>query len=251
MAIQDASTIMTLERQVSIVTLPALDLASSWTWVKNRSETVQEAVQKTRETRETAVRRTASSLAQASDEELMVAIIEGESMALELLYERHGRLAYALAYRLLHDAQAAEDIVQEAFLAAWRKAGTYNTRQGSVYNWLQSIVRHRAIDRLRSASNRKQLCSPLDAEIEQHTFCTEPDACEQVWHSEQRRLVLAALAQIPAEQRQVIDLAYFDGYTHAEIAEMLHLPPGTVKGRIRLGLQKLKVLLEDSYINEH
>jgi RNA polymerase sigma factor (sigma-70 family) len=247
MTILDAPTTIALEQQVPVEVFP-LDLTGSWAWAKNRGVAVREALQ---ETRETTVKRAAGSLDQASDEELIAAITEGEDVALELLYERYERLAYALAYRLVHDCQVAEDIVQEAFLAIWRKAGTYRTHHGSVYNWLLSIVRHRAIDRLRSASNRKQLCAPLDVEIEQYPLCTEPDACDQVWQSEQRRLVLAALAQIPEEQRQVIDLAYFDGYTHAEIAEMLHLPLGTVKGRMRLGLQKLKVLLEKSGMNEH
>jgi len=186
----------------------------------------------------------------SGDTELLAAIAQGEEEALEHLYERYARLSYALAYRLLHDSLAAEDLVQEAFLAIWRKAGTYQPQQGSVYSWLQAIVHHRAIDRLRSAANRDQLCAPFEPDMEQQTLSAEPDACEQVWHGEQRRMVLAALAQIPPEQRQVIDMAYFGGYTHVEISEMLHIPLGTVKGRMRLGLQKMKSLLDESGINE-
>ncbi len=206
---------------------------------------VRDALQRTRGER---VKPTAGSLAQATDTELMAAISVGDEVALEYLYERYARLAYALAYRILHDAQAAEDIVQEAFLAIWRKAATYQAQHGSVYSWLQAIVHHRAIDRLRATANRDLLCSPLEPGVEQQT--SEPDTCDMVWHGEQRRMVLAALAHIPQEQQQVINLAYFGGYTHTEIAEMLHLPLGTVKGRMRLGLQKMKLLLEESGINE-
>lgn len=235
----------TLETQPPGPSFPTLDLAGTMAQVKNWSVAVRATSNKTREG-EAAYK----SLTLASDAELLAAIAQGQEEALERLYERYARLSYALAYRLLHDSLAAEDIVQEAFLAIWRKAGTYQAQHGSVYSWLQAIVHHRAIDRLRSAANRDQLYAPLEPEMEQQTLSAEPDACDQVWRDEQRRMVIAALAHIPAEQRQVIDMAYFGGYTHVEIAEMLHIPLGTVKGRMRLGLQKMKSLLDESGINE-
>ena len=237
----------TLEMQAAMPSFPTLDLSDAITQVKNWGMAVRGTLQKPKEDEAAS---TYASLAQASDIELMRSIALGEEAALERLYERYSRLAYSLAYRLLRDSLAAEDIVQEAFLAIWRKAGTYQAQNGSVYSWLQAIVHHRAIDRLRSAANREQSCTPLEPDVEQQTLSAEPDACDQVWRREQRSLVVAALAHIPPEQREVIDLAYFGGYTHVEIAEMLHIPLGTVKGRMRLGLQKMKLLLEESGINE-
>lgn len=228
--------------------LPMLDLTGAIVQAKSWTGAVYGTLQKARQGQ---AKQADGSFAQSTDIELMAAIAAGQEVALERLYERYGRLAYALAYRLLHDSLAAEDIVQEAFLAVWRKAGTYQPQHGSVYSWLQAIVHHRAIDRLRSASNRDQSYTPLEPGIELQTMRTEPDACDQVWQGEQRRLVLSALAQIPPEQRQVIDMAYFGGYTHMEIAELLHLPLGTVKGRMRLGLHKMKLLLEESGLNEN
>jgi RNA polymerase sigma-70 factor (ECF subfamily) len=184
-----------------------------------------------------------------SDEELMAAICDGSESALELLYERYHRYAFSLAYRMLHDTAAAEDIVQEAFLAIWRKADSYQQQHGSVRSWLQAIVHHRAIDKIRASAHRDQQCTSLQADNEQDPASAEPELWEQAWHDEQSRLIRAALEHIPAEQRQVIELAYFGGYTHAEISEQWHIPLGTVKGRMRLGLQKLKLLLEDDGID--
>src|SRR5579864_5734584 len=175
-----------LERQLPPTTFPTLDLADAVAQAKIWGAAVRTTLQKAREEKAAV---TVRSLAQASDLELVAAIAMGEEAALECLYERYARPAYAVAYRLLRDVQAAEDIVQDAFLAIWRKAGTYQAQHGSVYSWLQAIVHHRAIDRLRAAANREQLCSPLDADIEQHPLCAEPDAYNQVWHGEQRRLV--------------------------------------------------------------
>ncbi|HYT28219.1 MAG TPA: sigma-70 family RNA polymerase sigma factor [Ktedonobacteraceae bacterium] len=191
----------------------------------------------------------------ASDEELMAAICGGSEFALELLYERYHRYAFFLAYRILHDPAAAEDIVQEAFLALWRKADSYQQQHGSVHSWLQAIVHHRAIDKIRASAHRDQQCISLQAgrdksdSYEQDPVSAEPELWEQAWHDEQSRLIRAALNQIPAEQRQVIELAYFGGYTHTEISEQWNIPLGTVKGRMRLGLQKLKLLLQEDGID--
>ncbi len=180
-----------------------------------------------------------------TDEELISAICKGEEYAIEILYERYHRYAYSLAYRILHDPQAAEDIVQDAFLSIWRKASSYQVQHGSVHSWIQAIVHHRAIDKVRAAAHRDQQWTPLITDNEQDPSSEQPDVWEQTWQGEQHRMIRSVLDQIPAEQRMVIELAYFGGYTHAEISEQCHIPMGTVKGRMRLGLQKMKILLSE------
>jgi len=191
-----------------------------------------------------------------SDEDLVSEICRGAEWAIELLYQRYHRYAYALAYRILHESSAAEDIVQEAFLSIWRKAASYQKQQGSVHSWLQAIVHHRAIDKLRSAAHRDNQWVPLEVENEQDLAggvsqgsrladTRQSDVWEEAWRHEQRTLICSVLEQLPPEQRQVIELAYFGGYTHTEIAEQWHIPLGTVKGRMRLGLQKMKHLLQE------
>ncbi len=180
-----------------------------------------------------------------TDEELISAICNGEEYAMEILYERYHRYAYSLAYRILHDPVAAEDIVQDAFLSIWRKAASYQVQHGSVHSWLQAIVHHRAIDRVRAAVHRDRQWTPLQVENEQDPPGVQADVWEQAWCDERHRIIRTVLGQLPAEQRMVIELAYFGGYTHAEIAEQWHIPLGTVKGRMRLGLQKMKVLLAE------
>ena len=180
-----------------------------------------------------------------SDEELISAICQGADWALETLYQRYHRYAYTLAYRILHDSTAAEDIVQEVFLSVWRKAASYQKHHGSVFSWLQAIVHHRAIDRVRSAAHRDHQWTPLQVEGEQDPAGDQCEVWEQAWHHEQGELIRQVLEQLPSEQRQVIELAYFGGYTHAEIAEKVNIPLGTVKGRMRLGLQKMKHLLRE------
>ena len=180
-----------------------------------------------------------------TDEQLMAAICKGEESAIEVLYERYHRYAYSLAYRILRDPVAAEDIVQDAFLSIWRKASSYQAQNGSVQSWIQAIVRHRAIDKIRASAHRDYQWTPLQADNEQDPPGEQPDVWEQAWQSEQHRIICEVLAQIPGEQRMVIELAYFGGLTHAEISEQCHIPLGTVKGRMRLGLQKMKSLLAE------
>ena len=179
------------------------------------------------------------------DEQLIAAICIGEESAIEALYERYHRYAYSLAYRILRDPLAAEDIVQDAFLSIWRKASSYQAKNGSVQNWIQAIVRNRAIDKIRASAHRDYQWTPLQVENEQDPPSDEPDVWEQAWQSEQHRIIREVIKQIPVEQRMVIELAYFGGLTHAEISEQYHIPLGTVKGRMRLGLQKMKALLAE------
>ena len=191
---------------------------------------------------------------QMSDEEVMQAIGLGEEWAMELLYARYHRYAYSLAYRILGESAASEDIVQEAFLSIWRKAASYQRQYGNVHSWLQAIVHNRAIDRVRSAAYREQQWKPLQGdereqdggrESEQEPTSTQPDVWEEAWQRERSLLIRQALATLPCEQRQVIEESYFEGYTHFEIAQRRNLPLGTVKGRMRLGLQKMRRYLEE------
>jgi RNA polymerase sigma-70 factor (ECF subfamily) len=178
------------------------------------------------------------------DETLILSICEGKEQAMEALYTRYSRYAYSLAYRILHDSAAAEDIVQEAFLSVWRKAASYQTQQGSVRSWLQAIIHHRAIDRVRASAHRDQYVTQLEPEHEQEIVSEQPEVWEEAWQREQAVVIRSALEQLPQEQRLVIGLAYFGGYTHSEISERWHIPLGTVKGRMRLGLQKMRQLLQ-------
>jgi RNA polymerase sigma-70 factor (ECF subfamily) len=183
--------------------------------------------------------------ATASDETLMVALAQGAEWAMEQLYQRYARYVYALAYRILHDSGIAEDIVQDVFLSVWRKALSYQEQQGSVRNWLQAIVHHRAIDKVRASTHRDHQWTQLQAENEQDPPSEAPEVWEEAWQKEQATILRNALAQLPQAQRRIIELSYFAGYTHIEIAERENLPLGTVKGRMRLALQKLRNLLRE------
>ena len=179
----------------------------------------------------------------ANDEELISAICHGSEQAMEIFYQRYYRYAYALAYRLLHESTAAEDIVQEVFLSVWRKAATYQRQHGSVYSWLQAIVHHRAIDRLRSVANRNNQWAPLQVEGEQDPPSPQRDVWEEAWQKEQSQFIRNALAQLPAEQRDVIELAYFEGLTMHEIAEKTGETVGNVRHHFYRGLDKLRSCL--------
>src|SRR5450759_4829709 len=146
-----------------------------------------------------------------TDEELISAICLGAEWAIELLYQRYYRLAYALAYRILCESTAAEDIVQETFLSIWRKAASYLKQNGSVFSWIQAIVHHRAIDKVRYSANRDRNWTPLQTEGEQDPPSEQPDVWEQAWNQERGQLIRAVLGQLPAEQRLVIEQAYSGG----------------------------------------
>ena len=175
-------------------------------------------------------------------------ILQGEHFEREAM--THLDSLVRVASRLTRNISDAEDIVQEAFLLAWRKAAYYQRQEGSVRSWLQAIVHHRAIDKTRSASYRETQCSPLETESELNYPSQQPDVWEEAWRNEQQTLIRSAMAQIPAEQRHVIELAYFGGFTQAEIAEREGIPLGTVKGRMRLGLQKLRLLLQEYGVDQ-
>lgn len=174
-----------------------------------------------------------------ADEELMPLVGRKDPEAFEVLYDRHGGAAYSLAYRIVGDRAAAEEVTQEAFISVWRSGARFDSTRGSVRSWLLSVVRNRAIDFLRSrAGKAPKLDFDDDSALEQRpaTERTEDEALRRETAAELRD----ALAELPGEQSKVIELAYFGGFSHSEIARILGLPMGTVKGRMRLGLEKIR-----------
>ncbi|HEY8770460.1 MAG TPA: sigma-70 family RNA polymerase sigma factor [Thermoleophilaceae bacterium] len=177
-----------------------------------------------------------------ADEELMALLQEGSTRAFELVYDRHGGAAFSLAYRMVPNRTTAEDITQEAFLSIWRSRTRYEPTRGSVRTWVLGIVHNRAIDALRRniVHDRRRTSAEGLEEREEAPERTEIEVARlQEAHS-----VRDALKELPKEQARVLELAYFGGFSHSQIAEMLEMPIGTVKGRMRLGLEKLRRALE-------
>jgi len=179
-----------------------------------------------------------------ADEELMGLVQDGEVRAFEVIFDRHASVAFSLAYRMCGRPAMAEDIVQEAFLSLWRSAAAYDASRGSVRTWVLSVVRNRAIDAFRreGAKAASDVGEPGLAERIPAPELTD----REVERRDDARQVRDALKGLPPDQRQVIELAYFGGFSHTQIAEMLKLPAGTVKGRMRLGLSKLRFALGDA-----
>jgi RNA polymerase sigma-70 factor (ECF subfamily) len=178
-----------------------------------------------------------------ADEELMQLVREGEARAFEVVFDRHGGAAFSLAYRMCGRRAMAEDVVQEAFLSLWRSGARYDRGRGSVRSWVLSVVHNRAIDALRRGvvRDRRNVDDEGIAERIAAPDLTDAEAARR----EEAREVRGALDELPTEQRQVIELAYFGGFTHNQIAGMLELPIGTIKGRMRLGLTKMRLALGD------
>lgn len=184
----------------------------------------------------------------ATDEELLLAVTRHNLEAFEEFYERHHRTALAVAFRVLDDAALAEDAVQEAFVAVWRQARSYSRDRGRARTWLLSIARHRAIDMTRGKAFKLDAASLDRLPIQP----AASDLVETVFGNLVRDELRHAVESLPAEQRRAVDLAYFRGYTNREISDKTGVPLGTVKGRIRLGMRKLRGLLakregEDSH----
>ena len=177
-----------------------------------------------------------------ADEDLMQLVRKGDSAAFEVVYERHATAAFSLAYRMCGARGAAEDVVQEAFLSLWRSGARYDRARGSVRTWVLGIVHNRAIDSLRrSTVHDKRRVS--DEGIEERFEAPERTEVEAARRDEARS-VRSIIDELPEEQGRVIQLAYYGGFTHTEIAEMLETPIGTVKGRMRLGLEKMRARLQ-------
>jgi RNA polymerase sigma-70 factor (ECF subfamily) len=178
-----------------------------------------------------------------ADEDLMPLIQGGSADAFGVLYDRHSSAAFSLSYRITGRRAEAEESLQDAFLAVWRSGARYDPRRGSVRSWLLGIVHNRTIDAVRRASVHDRRRASADG-IEEQLEARELTDVEVVRRLDAVR-VRAALDELPPEQVRVIELAYFGGFTHVEIAEMLEMPLGTVKARMRLGLQKLRTRLEE------
>jgi RNA polymerase sigma-70 factor (ECF subfamily) len=181
----------------------------------------------------------ASKAERLADEELMPLIGEKNPDAFEVFYDRHGGVAYSLAYRIVGERGAAEDVTQEAFISIWRSGARYDAARGSVRTWMLGIVRNRAIDALRSKAGRAPKLDFDDDSILEHRPAAEQTESEAL-QRETAQEVRGALDELPGEQAKVIQLAYFGGFSHSEIAGMLGVPLGTVKGRMRLGLEKIR-----------
>jgi RNA polymerase sigma-70 factor, ECF subfamily len=176
---------------------------------------------------------------QPPDDALLASLAARDLSALATLYDRYGRLAYSLAYRILGESEAAEDVVQDAFLSAWRGAGSYRRDRGNPRAWLLSIVHHRAVDILR----RKTTFRPAPLEMAEFQP-SDDDTALAAEKNVENRTVREVLETLPQAQRRTIELAYFGGYTHVELSELMGVPLGTVKGRMRIGLQKMRRALE-------
>jgi RNA polymerase sigma-70 factor (ECF subfamily) len=178
-----------------------------------------------------------------ADEDLMAHVRDGEPRAFEVIFDRHSSAAFSLAYRMCGRRAMAEDVVQEAFLSLWRSGARYDRRRGSVRNWVLGVVHNRAIDAFRRGVVREGR-NVSDEGIAERLPAEEQTDME-VARRDEARHVQGALDELPVEQRQVVELAYFGGFTHTQIAQMLQLPAGTVKGRMRLALTKMRIALGD------
>jgi RNA polymerase sigma-70 factor (ECF subfamily) len=182
--------------------------------------------------------RAADKLRRLADEDLMQLVAHNDADAFEVVLERHADAAFSLAYRMCGRHAIAEDVAQDAFLAIWRSGGRYDRTRGSVRTWTLGIVHHRAVDALRRSDVHARRRA-TDEGIEETLEATERTDVQAVENAAAREL-RDALGELPADQRRVIELAYFGGFTHIEIASMLEEPVGTIKGRMRLGLKKLR-----------
>jgi RNA polymerase sigma-70 factor (ECF subfamily) len=172
--------------------------------------------------------------------ELLAAMARGDKQALAGLYDQLSGPLYSLACRMLGDTGEAQDLVQDIFLQVWRTAASYDPGRGSVFTWMATLTRNRAIDRIRMRKRRSELLANAAPELQPNALGGEADSAGSLWLSEKSAAVRAALADLVPEQQQAIELAYFSGLTQQEIAAKLSEPLGTIKARIRRGLLRLK-----------
>jgi RNA polymerase sigma-70 factor (ECF subfamily) len=181
-----------------------------------------------------------------SDADLAAQLAVGEQWPMEVLYDRYVRLVFSVVLKILHDKERAEDVVQEVFARVWRSADRFQDSRGSFSSWLLAIAHNRAIDELRRQGTQKRQVVLADEDDARLRSVSDPAGgpAEQAWIAQERTRVRKALQQLPPEQREVIVLAYFGGLTQRDIAAQTNTPLGTVKTRVRLGLQKLRDLLK-------
>ena len=182
---------------------------------------------------------------ETEDERLAKRVAEGDALALEQLYDRYGQPVYSLALRIVRDPQIAEELTQEVFVRLWRYAGTFDSARGRFSGWLLGIAHNLALNEVRRWQSRPQKAElPSDDDERPYELVDESaDAAEAAWLNIRRETIVGALKQLPEAQRRAIELAFFGGYTHLEIANMLGDPLGTIKSRIRIGMQRLRELL--------
>jgi len=185
-------------------------------------------------------------LSALSDVDLISRVSDGDPKALEVLYERYSRVVYSFALRIVGDPQIAEELLQEVFFRAWQQGKAFRETRGAFVTWLLSITHNMAIDEVRKRRRRPQ---KADSEEPELVLAGVPDTSQdvesEVWLSSLRTTIEAAMVQLPAPQREAIELAYFQGLTQREISERLSEPLGTIKTRMRLGIQKLREQLGD------
>lgn len=187
---------------------------------------------------------TRSELQRLADEDLMPLVAAKDPIAFEVFYDRHGGAAYSLAYRIVGNSQSAEDVTQEALISIWRSGARFDRARGSVRGWTLGIVRNRAIDLLRRDSGRAPKLA-FDSEEILERRPSEDLTDVEALRRETAREVRGALSGLPDDQSRVIQLAFFGGFSHSEIATMLNQPLGTIKGRMRLGMEKIRAALAE------
>jgi RNA polymerase sigma-70 factor, ECF subfamily len=187
----------------------------------------------------------ASDIRNLADEEVMQLVGEGDPRAFELIYDRHGGAAFSLAYRMVGQRAVAEETVQEAFLSIWRSRMRYDATRGSVRTWVLGIVHNRGVDALRRGAAHDRRRETIEGVEERHEAPERTDV--EAVRRDEARSVRSALETLPEDQRRTIELAYFGGFSHSQIAELLDEPIGTVKGRMRLGLDKLRRQLAEGF----
>lgn len=181
--------------------------------------------------------------AHLSDEALVALVARGQDDALGELYDRVGRIAYGIAFRVLRDERLAEDAVQDGFLTVWRTAASFSPDRAKASTWIITLVHRRAVDIVRREQRRR--ADPLDDATQAEVADTDGSAEEQAWLGFERERVQHALAQLPDQQREALELAYYGGYSQAEIAERLGVALGTIKSRMFAGLSRLRELLNE------
>jgi RNA polymerase sigma-70 factor (ECF subfamily) len=182
--------------------------------------------------------------AHLSDEALVALVARGEEKALGELYDRIGRMAYGLAFRVLRDDRLAEDAVQEGFLAVWRTAAAFRAERAKASTWILTLVHRRAVDLVRREERRRT--EPLPDEASARAWASSEPADEAAWLRFERERVQAALGRLPDVQREAIELAFYGGFSQSELAERLGVPLGTIKSRMFAGLARLRELLDES-----
>jgi RNA polymerase sigma-70 factor (ECF subfamily) len=179
-----------------------------------------------------------------SDEALVALVARGDETALAELYDRVGRVAYGIAYRILRDERLAEDAVQEGFLGVWRAAAAFRPERAKASTWIVTLVHRRAVDIVRREERRR--AEPLEADARPDTADPAGSAADTAWLGFERDRIQTALRSLPDAQREALELAYYGGYSQTEVAERLGVPLGTIKSRMFAGLARLREVLDEA-----